>query len=222
MNPERPQPEETIVPDAPPPETVNPGKEIADALPPSEECGSPPAEEVFPEAAVSEEASPEESSGAETSFPSPEENHAEEAPTDPEAAASPVPPSDELNALREEVKALRAEIAQKDAFYAKADREYTEFRTLYPDTDLHTLPDSVWDEVRRGTPLAAAFALSERRRTLALAAAEESNRQNKSRSPGTLQGGAEDEFSISEVRAMSPSEIRSQFDRVMRSLQKWH
>ncbi len=209
MIPEKAMAEEAMVAEETPPESCF-----------SEETGSVP-EECAPDLTAelpSEEISGEKSPAAVSA----QDGGDSAPPAEAESSDPDLSPADELNALREELRTLRAEIAQKEAFYAKADREYAEFRALYPDTDPQALPDSVWEEVRCGTPLAAAFALSERRRMLALAVAEESNRQNKARSPGGLQGGAEDAFSLAEVRAMSPSEIRAHYDKVMRSLQKWH
>ena len=129
---------------------------------------------------------------------------------------------DRLECLRNELTQLRAEIAARDELLARIGGECEEFRMLYPDTALSALPDSIWEDVRRGIPIAAAWALSERRRMLTAQKAEEYNRLNDARSSGALTGTEPDYFSPTEVRAMTQSEVRANYQKIMRSMQKWH
>lgn len=101
-------------------------------------------------------------------------------------------------------------------------REGEEFRALYPETDLQNIPDSVWNDVRRGIPLAAAYALAERRHYCTELKANEYNLTNRMRSSGSLEPTEPEYFSPAEVRAMSQSEVRANYQKIMRSMQKWN
>lgn len=144
--------------------------------------------------------------------------------TDFDPDSDPAVPStgrNELDELRGELNRLKATLAARDAKNARIDREWQEFQSLYPNVSTDTIPDSVWREVETGIPLAAAYALAERRHAQASAQAKQANAENKQRSAGSLQGGTEGELSPAEVRAMSPSDVKKNFSRIMRSMQKW-
>ena len=141
---------------------------------------------------------------------------------DPDPAPSVAASAEEqLEQLRGELTRLRAEIAAKDAFLDRVGAECEEFHTLYPEASLSELPDGVWRDVGRGIPLAAAYALAERRRAYTAQQAAISNRENGARSSGSLEPTEKDYFSPSEVRAMSQSEVRTNYQKIMRSMQKW-
>ncbi len=129
---------------------------------------------------------------------------------------------EEAAALQAEINRLREELAGRDAFYERMARESEELYSLYPEADPHTLPDSVWEDVRRGIPIAAAYALSERRRACEAQKAEEANRNNSRRSSGAIEATAQEYYSPGEVRSMSASEVRKNYTNIMRSMQKWH
>ena len=93
---------------------------------------------------------------------------------------------------------------------------------LYPQTPLSSLPDNVWQDVKQGIPLAAAYALAERRRAYTEALASSTNEQNKKCSAGAISSTENEYFSPSEVRAMSQGEVRANYQKIMRSMQKWN
>lgn len=150
------------------------------------------------------------------------------APADPDPAGmAPDPgavPADsaELSELREELTRLREELSRKEAVSLRLGRECAEFRELYPEVPLSSVPDAVWDSVRNGIPLPAAFALAERRRLLLDRAAKESNRRNLSRSSGEVGQEAPGYFSYEEVRRMTRDEVRENYNSILLSMQKWH
>jgi hypothetical protein len=80
----------------------------------------------------------------------------------------------------------------------------------------------VQEAVASGTPLAAAYALSERRHQLEQAQAAQINHTNRMRSSGALRSTENLEFSPAEVRAMTPEEVRENLPKIMRSMQKWN
>ena len=100
--------------------------------------------------------------------------------------------------------------------------EYAEFCELYPDLSTEDLPDDVWESVRQGVPLSAAYALFEQRRRRTLEKAQLRNLENKQRSSGSVEGGSADYFSADEVRAMSQTEVRANYQKILLSMQKWH
>ena len=55
--------------------------------------------------------------------------------------------------LREELTDLEEKIAEQKAAYQRLERECAEFRELYPETPLSSLPDSVWADVQAGVAL---------------------------------------------------------------------
>ena len=131
----------------------------------------------------------------------------------------------ELEHLRSELKHLREELALRDSRAnqeKRITREYDEFCSLYPDVPVSTLSQAVWQDVEKGTPLAAAYALAEKRKAVSLRKAMESNTNNRARSAGAVSNAESIEFSPAEVRAMSSQEVRANLSKIMRSMQKWH
>ncbi len=140
-----------------------------------------------------------------------------DSPADPEMSAG-----SELAELRSQLNSLRDELTRERAFWARLGAECEEFQTLYPDTPLSDLTDGVWEDVRRGIPISAAFALAEKRRNHTLSLAQKSNLENKQRSSGALRATESDYFSPNEVRAMSRDEIRQNYQKIMSSMKSWH
>ena len=131
----------------------------------------------------------------------------------------------ELEQLRGELAQLREELALRDARTLQEERitrEYAEFCDLYPQIPISSLPQEIWQDVQRGTSLAAAYALAEKKRAVSLERATESNANNRARSAGAVNNAESIEFSPSEVRAMSSEEVRANLPKIMRSMQKWH
>lgn len=100
--------------------------------------------------------------------------------------------------------------------------EYAEFAILYPNVPLSALDESVMEDVRRGIPIAAAYALSEKRRTHAAEAAARINADNQRRSAGTVKPTSGEYFTPEEVRRMSREEVRTHYSKIIASMQKWH
>ena len=130
---------------------------------------------------------------------------------------------DELEALRNEVKSLKAQLEGERALYGRMSAECAEFAELYPEVSLKSLPDSIWESVKNGVPIAAAYALHERKASLERARAELVNNENSRSSSGSIDSPpTEDYFSPAEVRAMSAAEVRANYSTIIRSMSKWH
>lgn len=130
---------------------------------------------------------------------------------------------DELVSLRFEIKALREQIEEERAILNRMSIECEEFSQLYPNVPLSSLPDSIWESVKKGTPIAAAYALIERRAAVAQMRADEVNKTNSLLSSGSVDSPpAEEFFSPAEVRAMSREQVKANYSKIINSMSKWH
>lgn len=146
----------------------------------------------------------------------------EPVPAEADPSASAVPETagaaEELAALRAEADALRRELSAQ----RKLAGQLREFSALYPETAAEEIPESVWDAVKGGLPLAAAYALHERRAALARVQAEAEREKARVRSSGALEGGGGDLFySPAEVRAMNAAQVRQNYSAILASMQHW-
>ena len=136
---------------------------------------------------------------------------------------SDLPDLSEVENMRNELERLRSELTEKRSHLEKMDREYSEFSELYPDVRISSLPDSVWQSVNAGVPLAAAYALEARRAELAAKKAGIVNTENSQMSSGALNSdNYKDYFSPAEVKAMSPREVRANYTKIISSMSKCH
>ena len=80
-------------------------------------------------------------------------------------AAAPVEESTEaeLEKLRAEVQRLTEELEKKLSESERVASQISELYELFPDTDVSRIPDEVWESVREGNSLAAAYALHARK-----------------------------------------------------------
>lgn len=129
--------------------------------------------------------------------------------------------TEQLELLQAELNRLKAESEEKNAIYTRIGRECSEFSELFPDTPLSDLPDCVWESVKNGIPIAAAYALEQRRRAMAEERAKRLSQRNRERSTGAVGQPEQEYFSPDEVRAMSRAEVRGNYQKIMLSMQKW-
>ena len=127
----------------------------------------------------------------------------------------------ELECLRRELNLLREQLHGQAEELKRIGLEYAEFCDLYPDISTEELPDQVWENVRRGIPLSAAYALAERRRLRTEEKARLLNEKNRNRSCGAIENASSGYLSPDEVRAMSQAEVRANYQNILLSMQKW-
>ena len=107
----------------------------------------------------------------------------------------------------------------------RADRytvEMREFKELFPDVDRRKIPQEVWDAVKAGTDLSSAYAKYERRQALKAAKAEKVNAANKQTAAPKIKQSEKTEkyFTMEEISKMSPSEVRENYEAILKSLNK--
>ena len=152
-----------------------------------------------------------------TDTPPPNEEEAEV----PEDTAEEI--EEELIRLRGELALLQEELKRKEEEQSRVMAELEEFQQLFPEISLKQVPQGVWDQVSQGVPLGAAYALYEKKAAAAELHARRINQKNALRSAGKAgQDAASEYFSPDEVRAMSQSEIRANYQKIIQSMQKWH
>ena len=153
-----------------------------------------------------------------------------EAP-DPDVASEATEPdvaseATELQSLQEEIKNLRNELSQLEELKQNSQRlisELNEFTSIFPQRDVNTLPDEVWNTVKNGSSLAAAYALYEKKREIAMRHAEEINAQNSRLSAGQAGVNTSSEyFTVDEVNRMSHAEVRANYEKIRESMKKWN
>ena len=132
--------------------------------------------------------------------------------------------ADELSVLREALAEKERALAEKEQALAdvtslqeKYAAEFAEFRKEFPEVPLGKVTDEVWDQVKKGVPLAAAYALAEHRTAKQAKAISCETGAWHSLSGGTDEGL----FSPSEVRAMTQHEVRRHYDRILESMKRW-
>lgn len=141
---------------------------------------------------------------------------------DPDPSENCSTASEELRNLYNELNALKASVAKQDERLCGMMKDYSEFHELYPDVSVRSLPDEVWHRVEQDKiPLAAAYALTERRQWCHEQLASESNERNRARSAGRILPLGEDDYTPEEVRSMPPKEVRRHLSKIMQSMKKW-
>ncbi len=129
---------------------------------------------------------------------------------------TPTPLTEDIPALKAEIQRLQAELTAKET----KTRETLEFSLLYPGIPLDGLPQEVKEAEE--LPLAAAYALYERKKLLLCRQAEAINAQNVTKASGQVchDGGEDGSFTLEEVRRMTPGQIHRHYQSVLNSLKR--
>ena len=133
---------------------------------------------------------------------------------------------DELSLLKSEIDSLRQELRARDEREQANSRmlnELTEFSEYFPDVDIHNIPNEVWEQVKNGTSISAAFALNLRKMELEKKKVSDFNDKNRRMSAGSLLGGeGEKYYSPAEVKRMTPAQVKSHYDDIIESMRHWN
>ena len=134
--------------------------------------------------------------------------------------------NDEILALKNELEGLRAELLKRDERDRVQSRflsEIAEFEQYFPEVDLHSIPDEIWEGVKKGSSLASSYALLLRRKDIEKKKIGDFNEKNRRMSAGSLiNGDGEKYFSPSEVKKMTPAQVRSNYDDIVASMKHWN
>ena len=129
----------------------------------------------------------------------------------------------ELEDLREQVRKLTEELQSKAAIADKIAAQLGEFGELFPDVAMESVPEAVWESVRAGSSLAAAYAIYERRAHMNELRTGGINKRNAELSAGFAgKGTASEYYTPDEVRAMSQREVRANYSKIIESMKKWN
>ena len=144
----------------------------------------------------------------------------------PDTEASALAPADtepSVDDLRAELDRLREELAETRRVHERMATEIGEFQALFPEANVSCLPESVWEQVRHGIPLAASYALYEKKCMMQKERAAVVNLRNAQKTPGAAGVGTPSEyFSPDDVRAMSQSEVRTNYQKILESMKTWN
>ena len=125
--------------------------------------------------------------------------------------------------LRTELDALRHEIEEKKKVFERMSREIGEFSEVFPERSVSEIPDSVWESVKTGIPLAAAYALYERKNALRADTACRINERNGATTTGPVgRASTENFYTPDEVRKMTREEVKQNYSKILESMKKWN
>lgn len=135
------------------------------------------------------------------------------------------PEEENIDTLKKEIESLKAQLSALEAernTQNKLLQEVSSFKELFPDVELDDIPQSVWEQVKNGTPLNASYALYEKRLKAEEARIAKINASNALSSPGIAgKDTANEYFSPEDVRKMSPSEVHANYAKIKQSMKKW-
>ena len=135
------------------------------------------------------------------------------------------PKGESIDVLKEDIRTLKEQIAELEAAKQAQERmleEISDFHALFPEADLEAIPEEVWASVKNGQPLAAAYALYQRRAEAEMARIAKINAKNASRSAGIAgKNTAGEYFTPDEVRKMSRAEVHANYSKIKESMKKW-
>ena len=127
--------------------------------------------------------------------------------------------------LNERIASLTKELEAYKQAKERQDRiseQLNEFSELFPNIAPSAVPAEVWESVKNGNSLAAAYAVYEKRTTEAARRIEQINAKNAGNSAGAAgKNSSEEFFSADEVRKMSPAQVRANFAKIRRSMETW-
>ena len=131
--------------------------------------------------------------------------------------------SDEGAGLRAEIDKIRAELEGISSKRSEFISEIKEFTSIFGAESVSKIPEEVWESMNRGVPLAAAYALYEKKAIQRAELTEIVNKKNASMSAGAINNAiAPGFFSPTEVRAMSAKEVKKNYNRIIESMKKWN
>ena len=143
---------------------------------------------------------------------------AEQGAVSEEATALAEEEGGERAELLAEVERLRGEVARLGELQARSRSELDEFCLLFPSVPRSSVPSEVREAVDSGVPLAAAYALFEKREAHRAASGKKSAEGSWR---GMNEGASGEYYSPAEVRGMSQKEVHKNYKKIMESMKHW-
>lgn len=128
-------------------------------------------------------------------------------------------------ALEETAEAAESEEkVEASSAEEKMEEDIALFHELFPDVKGDAIPEEVWARVEAGESLAAAYALHVIRTMREEEKIQKINEENEKKAPPRIRhdGGDDTYFSPEAVKAMSRSEVKKNYDAILRSMEKWN
>lgn len=135
-----------------------------------------------------------------------------------EPAETVAPESEDRAQLQAEIERLQGEVSRLNELQKRSRGELDEFCQLFPNVSLASLPCEVREAVDGGVPLAAAYALFEKREAHRTAVGKKSAEGSWR---GMNESGAGEYYSPAEVREMSQKEVHKNYKKIMESMKHW-
>jgi len=130
--------------------------------------------------------------------------------------------AEDTESLKAEISKLREEIRRKESEQIKMAQEIADFNRLFPNVPISGLPEDVINNMNKGIPLTAAYALYEKEAALLANKAHEVNTRNASLSAGRAGTETKGEFfTPDEVRTMSQKEVHENYKKIRNSMTQW-
>ena len=133
---------------------------------------------------------------------------------------------DEVSLLKNELETLRLELKSRDEreeMNSRMLKELNEFQEYFPEVDIRAISDEVWEQVKNGASLSASFALNLRKIEIERKKVNDFNEKNRRMSAGSLiQGDGEKFYSPSEVKRMTPAQVKAHYDDIVASMRHWN
>ncbi len=142
-----------------------------------------------------------------------------ETPENPEKSAEYTALEAELAESRAQIQRLSTLLGERE----RADREAADFAEYFPSVSREEIPDAVREHAdRENLPLVAAYALYARKLELAARHAQDVAKRSAEHSVGPVSGSSReaDYFTMEQIRAMTPKEVRKHYKTIMKSLNK--
>lgn len=133
---------------------------------------------------------------------------------------------DELLTLKAEIDALKQELQLRDEREKASARmlsELSEFGDYFPEVDIYSIPEEIWNQVKNGASLSASYALNLRKIEIERKRVNDLNEKNRRMSTGAIAfGEGEKYYSPNEVKKMTPAQVKSHYDEIVESMRHWN
>ncbi len=113
------------------------------------------------------------------------------------------------------------DLKKKSSFEQAMREDINKFRSIFTDVSADDIPESVWNEAAEGIPLCHAYALYLKIRESGDSIATQANEYAASRSVPVGNDESEAPYTMTQVEAMTPKAIKSNYKKILDSIKGW-